>query len=157
MSNRFRAFFFLALLAGQIAVSRHYPSLRFSVDLLYLMIFCIAIKAGFVQSMVSASLIGLVSDYLSGGIIGVFSFSRTLAAYFLNMLARFIDLRNNFFLFLLLWISLFLSNLVACGFFVIVFKYKVAASLLLHQPLVTAGIGTVIFGFKKIKSLLNVS
>jgi rod shape-determining protein MreD len=157
MNSRFRAFFFLAMLAGQIAVSRHYPAMRFSVDLLYLVIFCVAIKSRFVSSMISASLIGLVSDYLSGGIIGVFSLSRTLAAYLLNILARFIDLRKNIFVFLLLWISLFLSNLVAYGFFAIVFKYKVAASLLLHQPLATAGIGTVILGFNKIKSLLNVS
>ncbi len=157
MNKRFRTIFFLALLVGQIAISRHYPSLRFNVDLLYLVIFCIAIKAGYVSSMISASLIGLISDYLSGGIIGVFSFSRTLAAYFLNMLARFIDLRNNFFVFLLIWISLFLSNLVASGFYVFVFKYKVTVSLLIYQPLATAGIGTIIFGFKKIKSLLNVS
>ena len=157
MNSRFRGIFFLALLIGQIAISRYYPFLRFNVDLLYLIIFCIAIKSGYVPTMVSAALIGLISDYLSGGIIGVFSFSRTLAAYFLNMLARFIDLRNNFFVFLLIWISLFLSNLLASSFYVIVFKYKITASLLIYQPLATAGIGTIFFGFKKIKLLLDVS
>ena len=54
-----------------------------------MIIFYISIKSGFMKSVISASLIGLVSDYLSGGVIGVFSFSRTLAAYLLNMIARF--------------------------------------------------------------------
>ena len=157
MNNRFRNVFFLAMLVGQIAISRHYQSLRFNLDLLYMIIFCISIRSGFMASIVSASLIGLVSDYLSGGIIGVFSFSRTLAAYFLNIIARFVDLKNNFFIFLLIFISLFLSNAVAFVFFVLIFKYKVTASLLVYQPFATALIGTIFLGFKKVKSLLDVS
>lgn len=145
------------MLIGQIAISRYYQSLRFNVDLLYMIIFYISIKSGFMKSIVSASLIGLISDYLSGGIMGVFSFSRTLAAYFLNVLARFVDLKNNFFIFLLIFISLFLSNAVAFVFFVLIFKFKVTASLLVYQPLSTAIIGTIILGFKKVKSLLDVS
>jgi len=157
MNNRYRNIFFLALLVGQVAISRHYQSLRSNLDLLYLIIFCISIKSGFMTSIVSASLIGLVSDYLSGGIIGVFSFSRTLAAYFLNIIARFVDLKNNFFIFLLIFISLFLSNAVAFIFFVLIFKYKVTVSLLVYQPFATALCGTIFLGFKKVKSLLDVS
>ncbi len=157
MNNRSRNIFFFALLIGQIAISRYYQSLRFNVDLLFLVIFCISIRAGFMKSIVSASLIGLISDYLSGGVIGVFSFSRTLAAYFLNVTARFLDLKNNVFIFLLIFISLFLSNLVAFVFFILIFKYKLTVSLLIYQPLFTAGVGTVVLGLKKVKSLLDVS
>ena len=157
MNNRFRNVFFMVMIIGQVAIARYYQSLRFNVDLLYLAIFYIAIKSGFMKSIISASLIGLCSDYLSGGVIGVFSFSRTLAAYFLHMLARFVDLKNNFFIFLLIFISLLLSNLVAFVFHVLIFKFKITANLLLYQPFFTAIIGTIILGLKKVKSLLDVS
>jgi rod shape-determining protein MreD len=157
MNNRFRNVFFMVMLIGQVAIARYYQSLRFNVDLLYLVIFYISIKSGFMKSIISASLIGLCSDYLSGGVMGVFSFSRTLAAYFLNILARFVDLKNNFFIFLLIFISLLLSNLVAFVFYALIFKYKITISLLIYQPFFTAIIGTIILGLKKVKSLLDVS
>ena len=157
MNNRFRNVFLMVMLIGQVAIARYYQSLRFNVDLLYLVIFYISIKSGFMKSIISASLIGLCSDYLSGGVMGVFSFSRTLAAYFLNILARFVDLKNNFFIFLLIFISLLLSNLVAFVFYALIFKYKITISLLIYQPFFTAIIGTIILGLKKVKSLLDVS
>ena len=120
-------------------------------------IFLIAIRSNFLPSILSAALIGFFSDYLSGGVLGVFSFSRTLAAYFLNAVARFLDLKKNFYVFLLILVSLFLSNLVAFVFHVLIFKLRITADLLLFQPLYTAVIGTVILGSKKAKSLLDVS
>jgi rod shape-determining protein MreD len=157
MNKGFRNIFFIALIVGQFAIARYYQPLRFNIDLLYLIIFYIAIKSGFMPTIFSAAFIGLCTDYLSGGVMGVFSFSRTLAAYFLNALARFLDLKKNIFVFLLIFISLFLSNLVAFVFHVLVFKLKITASLLLYQPLYTALIGTIILGSKKAKSLLDVS
>jgi len=157
MNSRFRNILFVILVVGQIAISRYYYSLRFNIDLLYLIIFYIAIKSGFMSSIISASFIGLCSDYLSGGVVGVFSFSRTLAAYFLNVLARFLDLKKNVFVFLLIFVSLFLSNLLAFVFYVLIFNLKITASLLFFQPLSTAIVGTIILGFKKVKSLLDVS
>ncbi len=108
-------------------------------------------------SILSAALIGFCSDYLSGGVMGVFSFSRTLAAYFLNAMSRFLDLKKNIFVFLLILVSLFLSNLVAFVFLVLIFRYKITVSLLVFQPLTTALVGTLILGSKKAKSLLDVS
>jgi rod shape-determining protein MreD len=157
MNKRFRNVLFVLLVVGQIAVARYYHSWRFNVDLLYLIIFYIAIKSGFMSSVLSAALIGLCSDYLSGGVIGVFSFSRTLAAYFLNSLARFLDLKKSVFVFLLIFISLFLSNLLAFVFYILIFNLRITASLLFFQPLSTAIIGTFLLGFKKAKSLLDVS
>lgn len=157
MTNRYRNILFACLVIGQLALNRHLQSLRFSIDLLYLIIFYIAIKSGFMPTIFGAAFIGLCTDYLSGGVIGVFSFSRTLAAYFLNAMARFLDLKKNLFVFLLLFISLFLSNLVAFVFHVLIFQLKITAELLLFQPLYTAGIGTIILGTKKAKSLLDVS
>jgi len=157
MNNRYRNMFFVLMLVGQVAIAKYYPSWRLNVDLLYLVIFYIASKSRFMPSVISASLIGLCSDYLSGGIMGVFSFSRTLAAYLLNTIARFLDLKKNIFVFLLILLSLFLSNGVAFIFYALIFKYRITASLLIYQPLFTAFIGTVILGLKKVKSLLDVS
>ncbi|MCX6558766.1 MAG: rod shape-determining protein MreD [Candidatus Aminicenantes bacterium] len=157
MNNRFRYAFFVLMLVGQVVIAKYYRSLRLNVDLLYLVVFYIATKSGFMKSVISASLIGLCSDYLSGGIMGVFSFSRTLAAYLLNTIARFLDLKKNIFVFLLILLSLFLSNVVAYVFYALIFKYTTTTSLLIYQPLATAFIGTVILGLKKVKSLLDVS
>jgi len=157
MNKHLRTILFILLAAGQLTFSRYYQPLRFNVDLLYLIIFLIAIRSSFLPSILSAALIGLFSDYLSGGVLGVFSFSRTLAAYFLNALSRFLDLKKNIFIFLLILVSLFLSNLMAFIFYVLIFKMKVTAGLLLLQPLSTALIGTIIMGTKKAKSLLDVS
>ena len=82
MNNRFRTILFIVLAVGQFVFARHYYSLRFTIDLLFLIIFFIAIRSGFMTSILGAALIGFCSDYLTGGVMGVFSFSRTLAAYF---------------------------------------------------------------------------
>ncbi|MCU0236400.1 MAG: rod shape-determining protein MreD [Acidobacteria bacterium] len=157
MNNRWRTILFILLAVGQVAFARHYHSLRFTVDLLFLVIFFIAIRSGFMTSILSAALIGFCSDYLSGGVMGVFSFSRTLAAFSLNAVARFLDLKKNIFIFLLILFSLFLSNLAAFGFLVLIFRYQITFSLLVIQPLSTALLGTIILGSKKAKSLLDVS
>jgi hypothetical protein len=75
----------------------------------------------------------------------------------LNTISRFLDLKKSIFVFLLILVSLFLSNLVAFVFLVLVFQMKVATGLLLLQPLSTAVIGTILLGTKKAKSLLDVS
>jgi len=157
MNKGFRNLLFVLLVVGQFAIARYYRPLRLNIDLLYLIIFYIAIKSGFMPTILSAAFIGFCSDYLSGGVIGVFSFSRTLAAYFLNALSRFLDLKKNVFIFLLILISLFLSNLAAFLFHVLVFHMKITASLLLFQPLSTAIVGTILLGSRKAKSLLDVS
>lgn len=157
MNRRFRAVLFVLLAVGQIAVCRYYLELRFSIDLLYLIIFFIAIRSGFLPAVLSAALIGFAGDILSGGVMGVFSFSRTLAAFLLNSLARFLDLKKNIFVFLLIQFSLFFSNLVAFLFLVLIFRYRITAGLLVFQPLATALAGTLIVGSQRVKSLLDVS
>ncbi len=157
MNNRSRAVLFALLAVGQIAVCRYYYQWRFAIDLLYLIVFFIAIRSRYLPSVLSAALIGFAGDILSGGVLGVFSFARTLAAFLLNTLARFLDLKKNVFVFLLILISLFLSNLVAFLFLVLIFRYRITANLLLFQPLATALAGTLIIGSRKAKALLDVS
>lgn len=157
MNRTFRNIVFVALAVGQLVIARHFKPLRLNVDLLYLVIFLIAIKSDFMPSVFSAAFIGFCSDFLSGGVMGVFSFSRTLAAYLLNTLARYLDLKKNVFIFLLILVSLFLSNLVAFLFLGLIFNLGITVSLLLLQPFYTAVVGTLILGTGKAKSLLDVS
>ncbi|MBN2345854.1 MAG: rod shape-determining protein MreD [Candidatus Aminicenantes bacterium] len=157
MNKRVRCLLFILLAAGQLFIARYRAALGIQVDLLYLILFFVSIRSSFLPSVVSAAFIGLGTDYLSGGVIGVFSFSRTLAAYFLNTIARFLDLKKNIFVFLLIFFSLFLANLVAFVFHVLIFGLKITASLLLFQPLFTAVVGTVILGSEKMKTLMDVS
>jgi rod shape-determining protein MreD len=157
MNSRFRIVLFVLLAVGQVAVCRYYYQWRFSVDLLYLIIFFIAIRSRYLPAVLSAALIGFVGDVLSGGVMGVFSFARTLAAFLLNSLARYLDLKKNIFVFLLIQVSLFLSNLVAFLFLVLVFRYRITVNLLVFQPLATALAGTLIVGSRKVKALLDVS
>lgn len=157
MNSRFRAVLFALLAVGQVAVCRYSYQWRFSVDLLYLIVFFIAIRSRYLPSVLSAALIGFAGDVISGGVMGVFSFARTLAAFLLNSLARYLDLKKNVFVFLLIQVSLFLSNLVAFLFLVLIFRYRITVSLLVFQPLATALAGTLIVGSRKAKALLDVS
>ena len=157
MNSRFRAVLFALLAVGQVAVCRYYYQWRFAIDLLYLIVFFIAIRSRYLPSVLSAALIGFAGDVVSGGVMGVFSFARTLAAFLLNSLARYLDLKKNIFVFLLIQVSLFLSNLVAFLFLVLIFRYRITASLLVFQPLATALAGTLIVGSRKAKALLDVS
>lgn len=157
MNKKLKWLLLLMLVLGQILICRNYREMRFNVDLLYLVIFFFSVRYGFFKGVVSAAVIGWVTDYLSGGIVGVFSFSRVLAAYVLTSVARFVDLRKNYFVFLLILFSLFLSNCVANLFFHFVFHFRITVNLIVIQPLLTAFIGTILLGSSKVKMLLNVS
>ncbi len=156
MNKKLKWLLLLMLALGQILIYRNYREMRFNVDLLYLVIFFFSVRYGFLKGVFSAAIIGWITDYLSGGIFGVFSFSRVLAAYLLTSVARFVDLRKNYFVFLLILFSLFLSNCVANLFFHFVFHFRITVNLIVIQPLLTAFIGTILLGSSKVKMLLNV-
>ncbi len=156
MARRLRFLLLIALVVAQLAVYRYYWQYRFDVDLFYLIVFYAAIKMGFLESLTTAVLIGLVTDFLSGGVLGVFSFSRVVTVYLLNSTSRYIDLRKNLFVFLLIFISLLVANGVASLFFHFIFKYRVVFQLLVLQPLLTALIGSLIVASAKTKALLHV-
>jgi rod shape-determining protein MreD len=147
---------FLLLLLGQIAICRSAPSFRFNVDLTYLIIVFVAVRSSFLKVMTATTLLGLLMDYLSGGIMGVFSFSRTLTTYFLMHISRYIDFRKNVFIFFLIFVSLVLSNTIANLFFTFAFGFRLTARLIFIQPLLTAAFGTLIVGTAQVKRVLDV-
>jgi len=156
MNNRIKIALLIVLVAAQFIIFRFYYSFRFNVDLLFLIILYVTVTSTYLKGMITATLIGLAMDFFSGGILGVFSFSRALAAFFLHRISRFLDLRKNVFLFLLIFIPLLFSNCVANLFFYFIFRFHLTTELILMQPLLTAAVGTLLAGNAKVKKILNV-
>ncbi len=156
MNRKAKPIMFTLLVLAQFFIFQKYPTLRLDIDFIYLIIFYLAVKSGYVKGLVSASLLGLVTDIMSEGILGVFSFSRTVAAFFVAEVSRFIDFRKNIFIFLLLFISLMLSNIIANLFFSMILKFKLTSQLILIQPFLTALSGMLIVATDKAKRMLDV-
>jgi len=156
MNRKFKLITFSLLILGQIIIHQYIRQLQVNLDLLSLILVYIAVKSGFVKTILSATAIGLVTDFLTGGVLGVFGFSRTIAAYVLNDVSMRIDLKNNLFVFLMLSLSLAFSNLIANLFFYFIRGYAVDLSLILYQPLLTGVVGLLIVSSTKAKNYLDV-
>ncbi|MCP5106353.1 MAG: rod shape-determining protein MreD [bacterium] len=156
MNRKLKIGLFLVLIALQILFHRYMNVLRFNLDLLYLILVFISVKSGFLKSILSGTVIGLVTDFFSMQVMGVFGFSRTLMAYLLNETSRHIDLKNNTFVFLLISVSLFLSNLLANVFFHFIKNADLDLNMILYQPLLTGLLGVLIISPTKVKRYLDV-
>jgi len=156
MKRKIKIIYLALLIVAQVLLWRNYPTFRFNIDFLYLIIVYLAIRSSFLTSILAATCLGIIADYFSGGVMGVFAFSRTLTTYLLTIASRFVDLRKNFFIFMMILISLFLSNLMANIFFYFIFNFHITVNLLFIQPLLTALIGTVMVGLNPVKELLDV-
>jgi rod shape-determining protein MreD len=130
--------------------------LKLNLDLLFLILVYISIKSGFLKTLLSATVIGLITDYFSMNVLGVFGFSRTIIAYFLNNMAKHIDLKNNLLVFTLISISLCLSNLIANTFFLLISGLKYNLNLIVIQPVLTGIMGILIVCTTKFKKYLDV-
>jgi rod shape-determining protein MreD len=156
MNRKFRIGIFVVLIILQIIIYQYENILKINVDLLYLILVYISVKSGFFKTILSATVIGLVTDYFSMNVMGVFGFSRTIAAYLLNEISRHIDLKNSLLVFLLTAISLFISNLISNIFFYIILGIKFSLNLILYQPIYTGLVGAFILIPSKIKEYLDV-
>jgi len=146
----------VVLIILQIIIYRYENILKINVDFLYLILVYISVKSGFFKTVLSATVIGLVTDYFSMNVMGVFGFSRTIAAYLLNEISRHIDLKNSLLVFILIAISLFISNLISNIFFYIILGVKFSPNLILFQPITTGLVGAFILIPSKIKEYLDV-
>jgi len=156
MNRKFKFMLFALLILGEIIIDQYIHELKLNLDLLYLILVYTAIKSGYIKSIVTGSIIGLVTDYLCMNVTGVFGFSRTFAAFILHELSRRIDLKNNFFIFLLIFISLAVSNLTANLFFLAILSYPLSWRLIFFQPFITGILGILITSSKKAKGYLDV-
>ncbi len=155
-NRRFKVGLFVFLIALQVFLQRYVDVLKLNPDLLYLILVYISVKSGFIKTVFSATAVGLVTDYFSMQVMGVFGFSRTLIAYLLNETSQHIDLKNNALVFLLTAVSLFVSNLVANLFFHIIAKTPFQLNLVVYQPLLTGLFAVLILFPGKIRQYLDV-
>ena len=156
MNRKYKVVIFILLILGEIALNKYARPFKLYLDLLYLILVYISIKSGFVKCMLAAAVIGLITDYFSMNVIGVFGFSWTLAAFLLNEVSQRIDLKNNLFVFLMIFISLALSNIIANTFFNIILHIGFNWQLILIQPLLTSLVGISIAFTDKAKGYLDV-
>jgi rod shape-determining protein MreD len=157
MIRKLKVLLFILLIVGQIILFRYVHQLKLYMDLFYLILVYVSVMGGFYKSIAVACVIGLVTDYFSPiPVMGVFGFSRTLAAFVLNEISRRIDLKNNIFIFLLITISLALSNLVACIFLYFIAGFSISLTMVLYQPVLTGLVGLAITAPKKAKMYLDV-
>lgn len=154
--RRVKVGLFIVFIVLQIAIHRYVNVLKVNLDLLYLILVYISIKSGFMKTILFAAAIGLVTDFFSMQVMGVFGFSRTIIAYLLNETTPHIDLKNNTFVFLLIAVSLFLSNLMANTFFYFISGTSFDSNLILYPPLLTGLLGVLIISPSKMKRHLDV-
>jgi len=156
MNRRAKILLFLLLIGLQIVNNRYVYTLKVNIDFLFLILVYISSRSNFGLSILTAALIGLFTDFFSAGVLGIFGFSRTLAAYLIYQVAVFLDIRKSLFLFFSIALSLSLSNFLANFFLVIILDYRVSPHLVLYTPLLTALAGTLLLMPRKLRELLDV-
>lgn len=157
MNRRFKVLVFLLLIIGQIILQRYVQQLKLHLDLLYLILVYTSVMSGFYKTLLTASIIGLVTDYFcSANLMGVFGFSRVIAAFILNEVSHRIDLKNNIFVFLLIAVSLSFSNAIANLFLYFIQGFSFNLDMLLYQPVLTGLLGLIIVTSSKARMYLDV-
>jgi len=156
MKNKFKIIILVFLVLGQIIIYRYAHPLKLNLDLFYLIMVYISVMSGFYKSIATGFAIGLITDYFSGNIMGVFGFSRTISAFFLNEISRRIDLKNNLFVFLMISVSLAFSNFISNVFLYYILGFSFNIGLLIYQPISTGLIGLLISSSKKAKEYMDV-
>ena len=156
MQRKTKPLLLLALLLAQLVLDRYRHVLRVSPDLLYLILIYVAVTAGAIRTIIVAAMIGWMTDFFSVGMVGLFGFSRVLAAYFVNTISRFLDLNRTHFVFFLISLSLAVSNLVANLFLHWIYNFPLEPGLLIYQPLLTALLGVLILAVPRVKRDLYV-
>ena len=101
------------------------------------------------------TVLGWLTDPFVGGIMGVFGFSRALGAYLVSAGSRYMDLKNALFVFLLISLSLLLSNLVALFFLHLISRQPFSAALLVYQPLLSGTLGVVLLRIPFMRALFQ--
>jgi rod shape-determining protein MreD len=144
------------LFLAQFISRQHDFSAALNIDFFFLIIMHAAINFSFTRTMVTATALGLLTDYLSGGIIGVFSFSRILVSFLVFEAARMMDFRKKAFIFLAVFFGLLLANVMAVFFLYHISGLQPTLQILIIQPLSTAGLALLLTSIKSINEHLNV-
>lgn len=156
MNRKFKIALLFGFIIAQVLIHRYADVMKLNIDLFYLILVYISVKTSVLKTIFSATLIGWITDFFSGGVIGVFGFSRVCAAFFIHEVAPYLDLTRSRFVFLLIAISLSLSNLIANLFFHFIYGFDFELNLILNQPLFTGLLGVLLVIFPRVREKLDV-
>ncbi len=156
MKTKIKPFLVLILICLHFFQNKYIASTWFSIDFTYLIIIFVALKSSILKTGFTATSIGLMNDFLSGGILGVFGFSRTLISFIVKGLLVFIDLKKGFYVFMIITISLSASNLMSNFLMYLILDYPINLSFVLLQPVFTGLTGYFILKSSYIKKQLDV-
>jgi rod shape-determining protein MreD len=154
--SKIRWIFVFVFITLQIVSVRFLPSIHYFPDFLFLIIAFNALKAGFFKSYAVACILGWLTDYLTGGIIGVFGFSRVLSAAILHEMVKVVDLKRKGFTFFLIFFSLLSSNLISYLFLYLIDQAHLSLSLILWQPISTAVLALFMIHWKSVNKIWDV-
>jgi len=156
MNRKSRFSLLIVMIVLQFFINRYITVMKLNIDLLFLVLIYVSVKSTFLKSILTATTIGLFTDFFSGNVLGVFGFSRTLAAFIIHESSAYLDLRKKTFLFLLISLSLAFSNLVANLFFSFIQNYEISLEFILYPPLITGILGVLMTGPRAMKRYLDV-
>jgi len=128
----------------------------FSIDFTYLIIIFVALKSSIFKTGLIATIIGLMIDTISGNVLGVFGFSRTLIAFIIRGLLVFIDLKKELYVFFITAVSLSVSNLTANFLMFLIFGFSFSLKFIIFQPIFTGLTAFFILKNSYLKKHLNV-
>jgi len=145
-----------ALLCLYFFQNLYVSSSWFSIDFTYLIIIFVALKSSTFKTGLSATLIGLLIDFISGGTLGIYGFSRTLIAFIFKEVLAFIDLKRGFYVFLITSISLSISNFTANFLMHLISDFPFNLNFILLQPIFTGLTAILILNSSYLKKKLDV-
>lgn len=156
MNRKIRLTILLVFLLLQIVIDRYAGLTGFSFDVLFLIIVYVGIKDGAVKTILTAMFLGWVTDYFTEGVIGVFGFSRVVAGIFIYEVSKFIDLKSKAYIFIMIFVSMVVSNGLANLFFHFIRGYDFLPGMVLLQPFLTGLLALALISFTKLKKIFDV-
>ena len=156
MNRRTGLIIVIVLFMLQFIQNLYFASQWFLFDFLYLVIIYISLKSSLVMIGITATTLGLIADFMSGGVLGVFGFSRTLVAFFIAGMLNFIDLKKGIYVFLIITISLSFSNLIANFLMFLISRFTINFNFVFFQPVFTGLFGYLLLKNRSLKKYLDV-
>ncbi len=156
MRGKTKILLMIALIGLYFFQNIYLSSSWFSIDFTFLIIIFVALKSSVFKTGLIATFIGLMIDFLSGGTLGVYGFSRTLIAFIIREVLTFIDLKKGVYVFLITAISLSISNITANFLMFLILDFPFNINFILLQPIFTGLTANFILKSSYLKEKLDV-
>lgn len=154
--RRFRLILFVFLLFMQFTASKFLTEYRINIDFIFLILIYFIMRKRYSTTIVVSVIAGWLTDYFAGSTLGVYGFARVTIAFILYGVMNYIDSKRLFSTFLIIFLSLSISNLIANMFLLFIYSYNFSSDLLLIQPFLTALTGILLLSSESVRKALNV-